>query len=72
MRTVLAFALILMAITLGTAFTAKPGSAGSPDFDLSLYMCSDTGGGGTNCLETDEEKLDWVESIEDGGGDGDD
>ena len=59
----ISFALLIAALVW--AATAK---AGSPDFTLSLYACSDTYAGGEkmsdNCLKTDEEKLEDMESME--------
>ncbi len=62
-----AFAVVLMAI---------PAKAGSPDFTISLYTCSDVYLGGKkvndNCLETNEEKLADMEStVVEGEGDSD-
>ncbi|MCZ6449104.1 MAG: hypothetical protein O6831_12810 [Alphaproteobacteria bacterium] len=67
---------IFMLSAIAAVLMAVPAKAGSPDFTLSLYTCSDVYLGGEkvgdNCLETDEEKLADMEStVVDGEGEDD-
>ena len=59
---------ILMLSAIAAFLMATPVRAGSPDFTVSLYTCSEVYVGGEkvndNCLKIDEEKLADMESME--------
>ncbi len=59
---------IFMLSAVAAFLMAIPAKAGSPDFTISLYICSDVYVGGEkvgdNCLKTDEEKLEDMESMD--------
>ena len=67
---------ILMVSIFAVFIMALPAKAGSPDFTISLYSCSDVYLGkkkvGDNCLQTEEAKLADMESMGQDHGDGDD
>ncbi len=67
------FSLYAIALTALLILPINANAGGSDNFLLSTYACSDFTMGkdkaGDNCVETDEEKLDVMRSIDDSGGD---
>ena len=66
------FSLYAIALTALLILPINANAGGSDQFLLSTYMCSDFTMGkekaGDNCVETDEEKLDVMRSIDDDDG----
>ena len=70
------FSLYAIALTALLILPINANAGGSDNFLLSVYTCSEFTSGkdkaGDNCVETNEEKLDVMRSIDDDGGDGGD
>jgi hypothetical protein len=67
---------VVLLSAIAAFLMAVPARAGSPQFTISLYICSDVYVGGKkvsdNCLKSDEEKLEDMESMEEDPEDDDD